>query len=190
MGAVCAAIWGGRSGSSDVMLFYLRILSPCAENRSAIFPQKTGIDLVARELCRFANADNAERLRRKDLQYGAGRGAVISDRNFDGVLPAAGSRSGTGVSELGVEFALQQRVQRGKGVLPGRLAEDFSPQIGNTGPSAPESAMGIPQRQLRISFTTCLEAPLGEFLPVNSTKLAYSSVELSRFDITNRTVLN
>src|SRR5579859_5741552 len=105
MGAVRAEIRGGGSGSSDVVLLYLWILSGIAEDRSAIFSEETWLDLVADELRGFANTDNEKRFGRIDVQYAAGGRAAFSERDFNGVLSGTGSRSGTSVPKLGIEPA-------------------------------------------------------------------------------------
>src|SRR5262249_51460797 len=112
----------GRSGPGHVVFFHLWILSPFVKDRSAILPKEAWFRLVSHDLRGFPHACNKEGLRRIDVQYAAGGWAAFSGGDFDGLLSRARPRSRPSVPELGFEPALQQRIQRWRGVLLEPLA--------------------------------------------------------------------
>src|SRR2546430_3557580 len=66
VGTVRAEIWRGGSGSGDVVLLYLWLLSAFAEDRPAVFSQEAGLGLVEDELRGITNADYEKGLGRTD----------------------------------------------------------------------------------------------------------------------------
>jgi len=85
---------GRGSGSGDVVLLYLWLLSAFAEDRPAVFSEEAGLGLVEDELRGVTNADYEKGLGQTDVQYTASGRPAVPERDFDGVLSATGSRPG------------------------------------------------------------------------------------------------